>query len=172
VTLDGAVIPAGSFTGVGTSGYSSAQVTVGTGLHQLSGPQPFSVESYGFDVRDAYGYPGGMVFSSLPTLTPTPSPTFTPTPTPVCVIHAWPVPYNPKTAVEGFFKIDCLQPNDTVSFYTLSGELVKKDTASSGEYDWNGFNMQGSPVASGIYFYVVQRNGSVVKRDKFILMRS
>ncbi len=172
ILLDGTAIPTGNFTAVGTSGYSSAQVTVGTGLHQLSGPQPFSVESYGFNTRDAYGYPAGMVFSSLPTFTLTPSPTITPTPTPVCVIHAWPVPYNPKTAVEGFFKIGCLQPNDTVSLYTLSGELVQRTTVSGWEYDWNGLNSQSSPVASGIYFYVVQRNGSVVKRDKFILMRS
>jgi hypothetical protein len=172
VLLDGTAIPAGTFTAVGASGYSSAQVTIGTGFHQLSGPQPFGVESYGFDVRDAYGYPAGMIFSSLPTLTPTPSPTITPTPTPVCEIHAWPIPYNPKTAVEGFFKIGCLQPNDMVSLFTLSGELIQKVTVSSGEYDWSGFNTQESPVAPGIYFYVVQRNGRVVKRDKFILMRS
>ncbi len=172
VLLDGTAIPAGSFTAVGTSGYSSAQVTIGTGLHQLSGPRPFGAESYGFNVRDAYGYPAGMVFSSLPTLTPTPSPTITPSPTPVCEIHAWPVPYNPKTALGGFFKIGCLQPNDTISLFTLSGELVQKVTVPNGEYDWNGLNLQGSLVAAGIYFYVVQRNGSVVKRDKFILMRS
>ncbi len=172
ILLDGTALPPGSFTAVGASGYSSAQVTIGTGFHQLSGPQPFGVESYGFDVRDAYSYPAGMIFSSLPTLTPTPSPTITSTPTPVCVIHVWPVPYNPKTAFGGFFKMDCLQPNDMVSFFTLSGELVQKVTVSGGEYDWNGLNTKGSPVASGIYFYVVQRNGNVVKRDKFILTRS
>ncbi len=72
VLLDGAAIPAGNFIAVGASGYSSAQVTVGTGVHQLSGHLPFGVVSYGFDTRDAYGYPAGMIFNNLPTLTPSP----------------------------------------------------------------------------------------------------
>jgi hypothetical protein len=178
VLLDGTAIPAGNFTLVGASGFSSAQVTIGTGFHQLSGPQPFGVESYGFDTRDAYGYPAGLVFTSLPTLTPSPTPTITPTPppaptlTPVCEIKIWPVPFNPKNAVGGLLKMDCLQPGDKISFYTLAGERVQQATAAAGHYEWDGTNQQGSPLAPGIYFYAVERNGTVVKRDKFILMRS
>ncbi len=183
ITFDGALLPAGSFSVVGASGFSAAQVTIGTGYHQLSGPQPFGVESYGFANHDAYGYPGGLVFVNLPTLTPTPTPTVTPTPTitptpiptltptPVCVIKVWPVPFNPPRAVGGVLKLDCLQPNDQVSYYTLSGELVFQTNSPGAEYDWNGTNTAGIPVAPGIYFYTVVRNGQVVKRDKFILVR-
>src|SRR5579871_815015 len=150
ILLDGSAVPAGSFAAVGASGYSAAQVTIGPGYHKLSGPAPFGVESYGFDVRDAYGYPGGLVFTSLPTLTPTPSPTITPTPiptltpTPVCEVKIWPVPFNPKLAVGGTLKMDCLQPGDQVSLYTLAGEKVFQTNASSGQFNWDGTNMQGT----------------------------
>lgn len=171
ILLDGSALPAAWFEPVGTSGFSSAQVTIGTGYHQISGPQPFGVESYGFDVRDAYGYPGGLVFSTLPTLTPTPTLSPTITPTPVCVIKVWPDPYNPQFAHDHMLKMDCLQTNDKVSIYTLAGELVQQVLASGELYEWNGLNQEGSPVAPGIYFYSVERNGSMVKRDKFILAR-
>ncbi len=178
IQLDGAPIPAASFTAVGGSGYSAAQVSIGTGYHQLSGAQPFGVESYGFSPRDAYGYPGGMVFTGLPTLTPSPTPTLTPTPTnsftptPVCEIKVWPVPFNPKYAVGGVLKMDCLQPGDQVSYYTLSGELVFQASSSGGEVDWNGTNTQGAPVTPGLYFYAVIRNGNMAARGKLILVRN
>ena len=171
ILLDGSALPAAWFDPVGTSGFSAAQVTIGTGYHQISGPQPFGVESYGFDVRDGYGYPGGLVFTTLPTLTPTPTLSPTITPTPVCQIKVWPDPYNPQFAHDHKLKMDCLQANDKVSIYTLAGELVQQVLTSGELYEWDGLNREGSPVASGVYFYSVERNGSVVKRDKFILIR-
>lgn len=90
ITLDGGLIPAGSFNAVGTSGYSTAQVAVTTGYHGLSGPVSFLVEAYGFDVRDAYLYTGGMVFPPTPTLTPTGTPTTTPTVTPTFTLSMTP----------------------------------------------------------------------------------
>jgi len=174
ILLDGTAIAAGSFVTVGTSGYSAAQVTIGPGYHKLSGSAPFGVESYGFDIRDAYGYPGGLVFTSLPTLTPTPSPTITPTPvppTPVCEVKIWPVPFNPGKAVGGTLKMDCLQPGDQVSFYTLAGEKVFQVNSLGGQFNWDGTNKQGISVTPGIYFYAVVRNGNVVKRDKFIIVK-
>src|SRR5581483_9934154 len=61
ILLNGTAIPAGSFSPIGASGYSGAQVPVGLGTNNLSGPVPFGVDSYGFDPYDGYGYPGAMV---------------------------------------------------------------------------------------------------------------
>jgi hypothetical protein len=69
ITLDGVPIPAGSFTPIGASGFSGAQVTVGVGAHTLAGPLPFGVHSYGFDSFDSYGYPGGLSLSPIATVT-------------------------------------------------------------------------------------------------------
>src|SRR5262249_48312493 len=57
ILLDGAVIPAGSFTAIGSSGFSGAQVSVTLGSHNLSGKLPFGAFVYGFASADSYGYP-------------------------------------------------------------------------------------------------------------------
>jgi IgGFc binding protein/Divergent InlB B-repeat domain/Bacterial Ig-like domain (group 1) len=65
ITLDGSPIPAASFTMIGSSGFSGAQVPVALGSHTLSGPLPFGVHSYGFASFDSYGYPGGLSLSEV-----------------------------------------------------------------------------------------------------------
>jgi len=65
LTLDGVAIPTGSFTPIGSSGFSGAQVPVDLGSHTLSGPLPFGIQSYGFADFDSYGYPGGLSLSEV-----------------------------------------------------------------------------------------------------------
>lgn len=89
VTIDGFPIPLAWFSPIG-GGYSGAQITTGPGVHRVTAPQPIGVTAYGFGDADAYGYPGGLHFSSntpVPTETPggsctTPTSTFTSTFTP------------------------------------------------------------------------------------------
>ena len=194
VLLDGAAIPAGQFTAIGASGYWGTAVTLVSGPHHLSGPQAFGAMLYGFAIADAYGNPGGLMFATAtptptltpcgypgplctptftvtptftftPTLTPTPSPTLTPT----CVPHAWPDPFNPNFAFKGYFKVDCLPPGVTVTFYTLSGERVAALGVSGGRVEWDGRNEKGILVVPGIYFYVIQEGDRVSGRGKFLV---
>lgn len=65
ITLDGAPVSAGSFTPIGSSGFSGAQIKVNTGTHNLSGAMPFGAFIYGFNTDDSYGYPGGMSMSPV-----------------------------------------------------------------------------------------------------------
>jgi len=65
LTLDGVVVPAASFSGIGSSGYFGAQLTVGLGSHRLASSLPFGAFVYGFDTDDSYGYPGGMSLSPV-----------------------------------------------------------------------------------------------------------
>lgn len=175
VNLDGSAIPAGSFTPIGASGFSGVQLAVAPGPHHLSGSSPFGIQAYGFDARDAYGYAGGLKFSTiatpLPTATPTLSPTPTPSPTPVCEVHVWPDPFSPLYALQGKLKLDCLQPGDQVSFFTVTGELVKGEEAGGNMVLWDGRNQQGVPVVPGVYYYAVQRGGGLVTRGKILLVR-
>jgi hypothetical protein len=69
ILLDGAAIPAGSFTAIGGSGFSGAQVSVALGSHTLSGAAPFGAFMYGFADYDSYGYPGGMSLAPVATVT-------------------------------------------------------------------------------------------------------
>jgi RHS repeat-associated protein len=60
ITLDGTPIPAASFTPIGISGFSGAQVAITVGTHNLDGPSAFGVFTYGYNQDEGYGYPGGM----------------------------------------------------------------------------------------------------------------
>ncbi|GAA3955922.1 T9SS type A sorting domain-containing protein [Hymenobacter algoricola] len=69
VTFDGVAIPAGSFSAIGSSGFSGAQLTVGLGSHTINGSGfPIGAFVYGFDQADSYGYPGGMSLSPVATV--------------------------------------------------------------------------------------------------------
>jgi hypothetical protein len=86
VTIDGTQIPTAWYTPIAGT-YQGTQISVTQGVHQLSSSVPFGVAVYGFGNEDAYGYPGGLYFSSntpVPTSTPagvcyTPTSTNTPT---------------------------------------------------------------------------------------------
>ncbi len=69
VTVDGVTVPAGSFTAIGSSGFSGAQVPVALGAHVLSGTVPFGAFMYGFDSFDSYGYPGGLSLAPVARVT-------------------------------------------------------------------------------------------------------
>ena len=115
------------------------------------------------------------------TVTPTPTvtntatitytPTVTPTFTPICVPHVWPDPFNPKYAFSGFLNLSCVPAGATVSFYTLSGELVFSMHETGGMAQWNGRNQNKVLVASGIYFYVIQVGNETKGTGKFLVNR-
>jgi uncharacterized protein (TIGR03382 family) len=89
VLLDGIPIPAGSFSSIGSSGFSGAQVPIVLGGHTLSGPLPFGVIVYGFDSFDSYGYPGGLGLAEvaeLASLDVTPKNATNPVGTEHCVV--------------------------------------------------------------------------------------
>lgn len=65
VTLDGAAVPSGQFTAIGSSGLSGAQLDLGLGSHTMTSPEPFGIGVYGFNQDDSYGYPGGAAFAAI-----------------------------------------------------------------------------------------------------------
>lgn len=69
VLLDGSPIPVASFTAIGSSGFSGAQVPISLGSHTLTGTLPFGAFVYGFAQADSYGYPGGMSLAPVATVT-------------------------------------------------------------------------------------------------------
>ncbi|HEY5038399.1 MAG TPA: SBBP repeat-containing protein, partial [bacterium] len=114
--------------------------------------------------------------SNTPTFTPTltPTVTFTPTATftltPVCAFHFWPDPFDPKYAVGGLLKMSCVPAGATVSFFTVSGELVKQVQENGGMAIWDGRNQFGTRVSSGIYNYVIQQGAQVFQAGKFLVV--
>jgi uncharacterized repeat protein (TIGR01451 family) len=64
VKLDGGTVPPASFTPIGGSGYSGAQLPVAVGSHTVTAGAPLGVSVYGFGPAEGYGYPGGTLLSS------------------------------------------------------------------------------------------------------------
>jgi hypothetical protein len=62
VLLDGAPIPAGSFSPIGASGYSAASVTVAPGVRRVLAPQPVGVTVYGWAEHESYAWPACFFF--------------------------------------------------------------------------------------------------------------
>ncbi|WP_299700520.1 PKD domain-containing protein [uncultured Pontibacter sp.] len=70
VTLDGVPIPASSFTPIGSTGFSGAQLNISLGTHIVNGVNyPIGSFVYGFDNADSYGYPGGMSLAPIAQVT-------------------------------------------------------------------------------------------------------
>jgi hypothetical protein len=117
-------------------------------------------------------------FTSTPTITLSPTATSTLPPptatnTPVPPIDIWPIPFNPQYAFNNDLKISGLLLNDSVSFYTVSGELVAKVTQNSSGgalVTWDGKNKNNRLSSSGIYYYLIQRGGKVLMRGKLLII--
>jgi len=65
VKLDGATVPAGDFTPIGSTGYSGAQLDLTLGSHTVTSSKPLGIYVYGFDQADSYGYPGGAAYAAI-----------------------------------------------------------------------------------------------------------
>ncbi len=105
VTIDGFQLPAAQYTPIASSSYSGAWVTLGLGAHQVTAGVPFGVTAYGYAAYDAYGYPGGVFFTTA-------TPVFTATPGGPC---ASPTPTNTLTPTVSFTPTPSRTPTPTPS---------------------------------------------------------
>lgn len=64
LTIDGA-IPSASFSPIGSTRFSYAQVRLTAGSHTARADSAFGLYSYGYGFANSYGYPGGMLFKAL-----------------------------------------------------------------------------------------------------------
>jgi hypothetical protein len=68
--LDGVVIPAASFSPIGSTGFRGAQLNISLGSHTINGSSlPFGIFVYGYDSYDSYGYPGGQSLAPVASVT-------------------------------------------------------------------------------------------------------
>ncbi|MFH1962915.1 MAG: T9SS type A sorting domain-containing protein [bacterium] len=82
-------------------------------------------------------------------------------------IYVWPNPLIVNGISPDEFTFANLSPSSVVRIYTLAGELI----AAINKNTWNAKNDDGKAVASGVYFYVVEDEGSVRKTGKLAVIR-
>lgn len=63
--LDGAPLPGGSFTPIGSTGYSAARVLLSEGTHTTSSAHPHGLSLEGYNGYDSYLYAGGALFQFI-----------------------------------------------------------------------------------------------------------
>jgi len=116
-----------------------------------------------------------LTLTPTPTITLTPTNTYTPTisPTPTATppgLHVWPNPFDPKYAVGGVLKAYMVPTGSTMSFYSVSGELVRSVGESGGWIKWDGRNNNGAMVSTGTYYYVIQSNSTTLLKGKVLVL--
>ena len=87
--------------------------------------------------------------------------------------EVYPNPFNPSTTIQ--FELNRFGPV-SLSIYSINGRLVNKlinDTMHPGNYNsiWNGTNLRGNQVSSGIYIAVLQAEKSVKITRKLMLLK-
>lgn len=88
--------------------------------------------------------------------------------------HAFPNPYIPSEGHSGI-TFSQLTSVATINIFTLSGELVKKlekDDVSTDRLAWSPVtNVEGQPVASGIYIYIIRSGNGQTKTGKIMVIK-
>ena len=84
----------------------------------------------------------------------------------------YPNPFNPSTRIS----FDLVEPGQTTLIvYNLLGKRINllinhKMNAGHHSLEWNGLDLSGQPVASGVYFYEL-RSGGYIAKKKMLLLR-
>ena len=81
-----------------------------------------------------------------------------------------PNPFNAQTSIG--FSLDAASPY-TLTVYNIAGQVVKtyagQAEAGTVTVTWDGRDNRNSPVASGVYFYVVDAGGFTATRRMLLL---
>lgn len=112
--------------------------------------------------------------SFTPTVTSSVTPTYTPTSTPtltVAGIVVFPNPFDPDRAVRGTLKVQGIPAGATFSVYTVSGELVHRETGNGAQVEWNGSTLEGRAIASGTYYYIVRDGAGTLASGPLVIWR-
>ena len=93
----------------------------------------------------------------------------------IASIGNYPNPFNPVTTIRAEFSGMIDRGDVSVRIYAADGSLVRDlwsgtFTGDSIERDWDGFNRQGAPATSGVYFYRITA-GTDVRTGKMLLVR-
>lgn len=103
------------------------------------------------------------------TRTPTVTPTFTETPTPYPDVHLYPNPFNPSLAARGSVKCENMRPGSSIFIYTVSGEKVVELPEANGFAEWVPRAANGRPLAVGIYYFLVRKEGEVYEKGVWMV---
>ena len=68
-------------------------------------------------------------------------------------------------------KAEMIQEGGILKIFTISGDLVREIIPKNGRAEWDGRNQRDRMVASGTYYYLIQRGKEVLKTGKLVVIR-
>ncbi|MBI4397059.1 MAG: fibronectin type III domain-containing protein [Elusimicrobia bacterium] len=85
--------------------------------------------------------------------------------------HAFPVPFKPSLGHTKIVFTDLSSIAD-IKIFTASGEFVKElqESDGDGSTEWDVTNSEGSPVKSGLFFFIID-SGEQKKRGKLLIVK-
>ena len=85
-------------------------------------------------------------------------------------IYAYPNPV--KADYSGYISITGLTDNSNIKITDTAGYLINEGISNGGMYNWNGRNIRGEKVASGIYYVLVyDQEGNESVATKILITR-
>jgi hypothetical protein len=151
-----------------TDGLSSLPVTISFGLGALDLPGT-SMAPEILNVACSYPDTSGMVSFSTTNLGVIAQDGI---PVQYNLSQNYPNPFNPSTRIS----FDLVEPGQaTLIVYNLLGQRInilinRAMDAGHHRMEWNGLDMSGQPVSSGVYFYEL-RSEKYIARKKMLLLR-
>ncbi|MDP8220289.1 MAG: FlgD immunoglobulin-like domain containing protein [Candidatus Stygibacter frigidus] len=92
----------------------------------------------------------------------------------IFLFNNYPNPFNPETTIR--FNLASQSDSNELSIYNLKGQRVySKDLSSypagENQITWKGISANGSPVASGVYFYQLKSKGDICDTRRMLLLK-
>lgn len=124
------------------------------------------------NISIAYGVV--CIFTQFSGGTPNAEETVLTPPVPVVLLGNYPNPFNQSTKIS-FQVLDNLKGMAVIRIYNIKGELVKVlalNVDSKGKYElsWDGTNLKGKPLPSGLYVYSLTMD-NIILGGKMTLLR-
>ncbi|MEA3474851.1 MAG: T9SS type A sorting domain-containing protein [Candidatus Cloacimonadota bacterium] len=83
----------------------------------------------------------------------------------------FPNPFNPTTTIE--FTIESTEKNTEIEIYNIKGQKIRQYPIFNNQYSivWDGTDMNGNRLPSGIYFYRLKSDNIISEVKKMVLIR-
>ena len=139
---------------------------------------PYAVSSFGVDEKNelyicTFNGDNSQIYRLVPTVTSTVAGMKNTPPVDFYLGENHPNPFNPGTTIP--FRLN-KQADVQISIFDVNGKLINtllNEHKLSGRYTvyWNGYNAQGYPQTSGMYFYRMKVNGKIISSRRLVLLK-
>lgn len=88
------------------------------------------------------------------------------------IIYIYPNPYIPYESIKKKITFTNLKSGTEIKIFNIAGDIVYEDISTKdGHYEWPVINKDNKEVASGVYIYILKKDGDKIKSGKIAIIR-